>query len=71
VSLGATSIARMFSVTWAARLAPVITVLTFGFDRHQASPSWANVQSSSSAIGCSCLTLATRSGVMSDSLIQP
>jgi len=36
-SLGATSSAFMFSLTCSGRLAPVMTVLTFGFFRHQAS----------------------------------
>jgi hypothetical protein len=61
----------MFSITCSARLAPVITLLTFGLVRHQASPSCASVQSSSFAIGWSCLTLATRSGVITDSFSQP
>ena len=36
-SFGATSSAFMFSLTCSGRLAPVMTVLTFGFFRHQAS----------------------------------
>ena len=51
MSFGATSLAFMFSCTCSTRLAPVITVLTYGFFKHQASASCESVQSSSSAIG--------------------
>eukprot|EP00249_Psilotum_nudum_P010343 c22484_g1_i1 orf=1-360(-) len=36
VSNGITSNAFIFSITWYSLLAPVITVLTLGFDAHQA-----------------------------------
>ena len=42
--------AVMFSRTWSALEAPVITVETFGFLAHQASESWLRVMPSSSAM---------------------
>ena len=67
VSSGSTSIAAKFSATWLGRLAPVITLDTFGFAAHHARHSWASVQPSSSAIGRSRSTLA--SAVPSDSTL--
>src|SRR5581483_3709273 len=61
VSLGATSVAFMFSCTCSTRLAPVMTVLTNGFFKHHAIESCASVQPSSFAIGSSALTLASLS----------
>ena len=46
-----TSMAFMFSSTCSGREAPVITVETSAFFRHQASASWARVQPRSSAMG--------------------
>ena len=54
-----TSRAAKFSTTWLGRLAPVITVDTFGFSVHHARASWAIEQPSSSAIGRSRSTLAS------------
>ena len=50
--------AAKFSVTWLGRLAPVMTVDTFGFDAHQARDICASVQPRSSAIGRNRSTLA-------------
>src|SRR5437660_12770889 len=54
----------MFSTTCSGRLAPVITVLTCGFFRHQASPSCAKLQPRSFAIGSSWFTFAIFSEVI-------
>ena len=62
---GMTSSAAKFSDTWLGRLAPVITVDTFGFVVHHASASWASEQPSSSAIGRSRSTLRHASLVAS------
>lgn len=56
VRLGSTSMACMFSVTCEVRDAPVMTVLTLGFFRHQAKAICAKVQPRALAIGTSCLT---------------
>ena len=53
---GITSSAAKFSTPGWRRLAPVITVDTFGFFVHHARASWASVQPSSSAIGRSAST---------------
>ena len=62
VSMGTTSSARMFSVTCDGRLAPVITVVTWGFFRHHAMASCARVQPTDSATVRSRRTLATLAG---------
>ncbi len=61
VKRGRTSRAPKLSTTWLALLAPVMTVLTWGFDAHQAMASWAIVQPRSSAIGRSLSTFASDS----------
>src|SRR5208282_2135042 len=65
-----TSKAFMFSSTCSGRLAPVITVLTFGFFKHQARASCANVQPMSLAIICNFLTFSIFCGVITDSFNQ-
>src|SRR5512133_1282355 len=51
VSFGTTSRAFMFSCTCSGRLAPVMTVLTLGFLRHQARANCDRVQPRSPAMG--------------------
>src|SRR5690242_312997 len=70
-NLSTTSIAFMFSTTCSGLLAPVMTVLTCGFFRHQANPNWDIVQLTSLAMGSSLLTFAMFSGVIRFSRNQP
>ncbi len=60
VSSGMVSRAVIFSRTWSALDAPVMTVETFGFLAHHASENCARVTPNSSAITLSSLTFLLR-----------
>ena len=68
VRLSESSAAFRFSRTCSTRVAPVTTLLTRVFLRHQAIASWAVLISRSRATGASCFTFRTRSGVTTSSL---